>query len=452
MSGGQRGQYTRSPRPPAGYQSVARVAAVGPVEGHAPVAQRDVRVVADDQVVEQLDVEQTARGEGLGRQVEVVRGGRRVARRMVVDQDHARRVEPDGVAEELADTHQRRADVALVDRRDAQDVVLGVEHHDPQLLAFEATHLEDQPIRDVVRAADRPARGRPVGEQPAPELEGRDQLGRLGFADAGHRGELQLGGPGETGQAVVAGERVRGEIDRGPAARPRAPDQADQLGRRQATDPAHREPLPRPLLDRHLPDRPTTFEGWHQSSPNRESAPWARPRAKAGGEPRIGAVGRRGEGGGEHASERTSRCVSEHAEPPTHASAFHGAAVWVSSGPNDGSPPIPPAIRTSRTTQSLATASHRRLNPGCTATHPAGSDRLAASAMTRRIPLNAACSPNDAQTVPRRRKIQPSARATGMREPKPTTASPNASPAFVPAMVRTWARAKTKAASTRPRR
>ena len=30
--------------------------------------------------------------------------------------------------------------------------------------------------------------------------------------------------------------------------------------------------------------------------------------------------------------------------------------------------------------------------------------------------MNAACRPNDAQTVPRRRKIQPSARATGMRE------------------------------------
>ena len=110
--------------------------------------------------------------------------GRRVARRMVVDEDHAGRVEPDRVAEQLADPHQRRADVALVDRRDAQDVVLRVEHHDPQLLALEPTHLEDQPVRDVVRAADRPARRRPVGEQAATELEGGDQLGGLGRADA----------------------------------------------------------------------------------------------------------------------------------------------------------------------------------------------------------------------------------------------------------------------------
>ena len=61
------------------------------------------------------------------------------------------------------------------------------------------------------------------------------------------------------------------------------------------------------------------------------------------------------------------------------------------------------------------------------------------------MPLNAACRPNDAQIVPRRRNSQPSARATGMREPKPTTASPNASVGVGPAIVRTWAKAKTSA-------
>ena len=126
------------------------------------------------------------------------------------------------------------ADVALVDGRHAQDVVLRVEHHDPQLLALEAAHLEDQPIGDVVRAADRPARRRPVGEQPAPELEGGDQLGRLRLADPGDLGQLELRRPGEPGQAVVARQRIRRQVDRRPAARPRAPDQRDQLGGRQA--------------------------------------------------------------------------------------------------------------------------------------------------------------------------------------------------------------------------
>jgi hypothetical protein len=44
-----------------------------PVEGHAAVAQADPGVVADDDMVEQLDVEEPAGGEGLGREVEVVR-------------------------------------------------------------------------------------------------------------------------------------------------------------------------------------------------------------------------------------------------------------------------------------------------------------------------------------------------------------------------------------------
>ena len=99
----------------------------------------------------------------------------------------------------------------------------GVEHHDPQLLALEAAHLEDQPVGDIVRTADRPARRRPVGEQPAPELEGGNELGRLGLADPGHLGQLELRRPGEPGQAVMAGQRIRGQVHRRPPARPRPP-------------------------------------------------------------------------------------------------------------------------------------------------------------------------------------------------------------------------------------
>ena len=42
-------------------------------EGHAPLAQGDEGIVADDQVIEQLDVEEAAGGQGFGGQVEVVR-------------------------------------------------------------------------------------------------------------------------------------------------------------------------------------------------------------------------------------------------------------------------------------------------------------------------------------------------------------------------------------------
>jgi hypothetical protein len=43
-----------------------------PVERDTPVAQRDVGVVSDDEVVEELDVKQTACRERLGGQVQIV--------------------------------------------------------------------------------------------------------------------------------------------------------------------------------------------------------------------------------------------------------------------------------------------------------------------------------------------------------------------------------------------
>ena len=163
-------------------------------------------------------------------------------------------IDPHRVAEQLADADQRSRHVALVDGRDAQDVVLGVEQHDPELLAFEPSHLQDEPVGDVVRSADRPASSRPVGHQAASELERGDELGGLRRADAGDRPELQLRRAGQPGQAVVPGERVGGEVERGPPARARAPQQPDQLGRRQATHAAQGESLARSLGDRHLAD------------------------------------------------------------------------------------------------------------------------------------------------------------------------------------------------------
>ena len=297
-------------------RSSARAPRRRPVEGDAAVAQRHVGVVADDEVVEQADVEQPAGGEGLGRQVQVVGRRRRVARRVVVDEDDARRVEPDRVAEELADADERGADVALVDGRDAQHVVLRVEQHDAQLLALEPAHLEDQPVRDVARAADRPAAGRPVGQQPSAELERGDQLGRTGLADPGQARELEVRGPGEAGQAVVAGQDVRGQVDRGSAARPRSPDQREQLRGGQTGRAAQGQPLARPLGGRELADR---------------------------------------------AARRTRR--GRPARPPRHLHRVAGTRrSRASPGPDDGSPPIPPAIRTSRTAARLPRGPHRGLN------------------------------------------------------------------------------------------
>src|SRR6266705_1587682 len=50
----------------------SRTGTRGPVEGDAPIAERHVRVVADDEVVEQGDIEQSSCRQGLGREVQVV--------------------------------------------------------------------------------------------------------------------------------------------------------------------------------------------------------------------------------------------------------------------------------------------------------------------------------------------------------------------------------------------
>ena len=62
----------RRPRSPPGAFSPRPAPPPRPVERDAAVAQRDVRVVADDEVVEELDVEQPAGGQGLGGEVQVV--------------------------------------------------------------------------------------------------------------------------------------------------------------------------------------------------------------------------------------------------------------------------------------------------------------------------------------------------------------------------------------------
>jgi hypothetical protein len=148
---------------------------------------------------------------------------------MVVDQDHACRVEPHSVTEQLPHPHERRRDVALVHRRHAKDVVLGIEHHDPQLFALQLAHLEDQTVGDIMRSADRPPGGRPVGQQPPAQLECRGELGRACRSDPTDDAELDIRGAREPDQAVVAGEGIGCDVDRRSPARTGPPDEPDEL-------------------------------------------------------------------------------------------------------------------------------------------------------------------------------------------------------------------------------
>src|SRR5258706_16429572 len=88
-------------------------------------------------------------------------------------------------AEELADADERRRYIALVHGRAPQDGVLRVQQDDPQLLALETAHLEDQSVRDIGRGPNGPAAGRPIGEEAPAQLERRRQLRRPSRPDPG---------------------------------------------------------------------------------------------------------------------------------------------------------------------------------------------------------------------------------------------------------------------------
>jgi hypothetical protein len=68
------------------------------VKHDAAIAERDVDIVTDDEVVENLNIEEAARGDGFGREMQIVGTRRRVARGVVVDQDDAGGIQPDRIA------------------------------------------------------------------------------------------------------------------------------------------------------------------------------------------------------------------------------------------------------------------------------------------------------------------------------------------------------------------
>jgi hypothetical protein len=164
-----------------------------------------------------------------------------------VDEDHAARVEADGIAEELTDPDERRRHVTDVDGRDPQHDVLRVEQHDAQLLAFETSHLEDESVCDVPGRSHGPAGRRPVREQPATELEGGCELRGAHPPDAGDRLELTVGRAGEAGEAVVKGQGLLRDVERRSATRARAPQQRDELGSGEPAGAAQQQPLAGPL-------------------------------------------------------------------------------------------------------------------------------------------------------------------------------------------------------------
>jgi hypothetical protein len=86
-------------------------------------------------VVEDVDVQQASGGDRLGGEVEIVGRRRGVLRLVAVREDHATRVQADGVPEQLAHPNHLGRHVALGDHGGVDHVVSRVERQDPRLLA-----------------------------------------------------------------------------------------------------------------------------------------------------------------------------------------------------------------------------------------------------------------------------------------------------------------------------
>ena len=180
-------------------------------EGEAAFFEADVAVAADNDVVEDLDVEEAAGFDDHLGDADVFGAGRGVAAGVVVDDDDGGGEAADRLTEDLADAHDGGVEAAGVDGVDMAGEVLGVEDHDAQLFDFEEGHFEHEDVGDVIGRANLGfGCGRRQIETQA-QFEGGLDLGGLGGADAVDLADLGGGGLGNAMKIVEALEQGLGQ-------------------------------------------------------------------------------------------------------------------------------------------------------------------------------------------------------------------------------------------------
>src|SRR5581483_1425359 len=125
----------------------AGAAGLAHAEPEASLLQTNVSLVADDQVIEDIDVEHLAGLGDLASNLNVLVRGGGVAARVVVYDDKRRGVLANRLAEQLGHAHDRGVQTAAVDRGRRQDLVLRIEQHHAQMLLLKEHHLWHQQVR-----------------------------------------------------------------------------------------------------------------------------------------------------------------------------------------------------------------------------------------------------------------------------------------------------------------
>ncbi len=136
-------------------------------------------LVADDEVVDQFDIEKAARGHELLGRLDVLGGGRRVAAGVVVAENEARAVADDRGAEDLRDAHDRAIDGALIAADLLDQLALGVQQQDDHLFSVKVRHVQHHQVRRVHWCADLVPGLRLQQAEPAPNLQGCLHLRRF---------------------------------------------------------------------------------------------------------------------------------------------------------------------------------------------------------------------------------------------------------------------------------
>src|SRR5438552_3955660 len=212
---------------------------------------------AEDEVVHDLDTEETPGGHGVRGRTPVVRRRRRVSRGMVVREDDPGGVPADRLREELADAHRRARDVPAVQRDDGDEPVRAAEERDDQRLTLEVREVGRERSRRELRRVAALARRR-IGDDTASELACREDPRRRRDADAGRPHAHGVGAREAARPAEGARQGLR-DVQRGPHSRARADEDREELGVGEGTGAARQEPFARarrfgPLTDRHIRD------------------------------------------------------------------------------------------------------------------------------------------------------------------------------------------------------
>jgi hypothetical protein len=207
-------------------------------------------LLADDQVVQHLNPQQTARLHQLPGDGDVVGGGGGVAGGMVVGDDDVGTVAPDGLPEHFPHPNLGQRQVSPVEGLEAQDPVAGVQEEDAEVLLLQVADFGHQERGGVGGGVEGGALFRRGQRHPPPQFQRGLELGRLGDPHPPLRHQFRETGPGQSRQSPVAGQQARRHIQHALAAHARAQDNRQQLGGGEGPRAQPGQPLPRPLRGR----------------------------------------------------------------------------------------------------------------------------------------------------------------------------------------------------------